>query len=257
MGKFDVAKKWVQKNAPTLMMSGGIACYGGATAFSIYGTVKSCHKVYDTQCDEERSLTTKEKVTMCWKFYIPAALCFAGGTALVVGANHMQLARIELLAGAYAATNGQLKKYKEKVKEVFGEDADDKVRHKTVEDMLNDTPLPPVGQIPGAGTMLCMDGPTGQYFYSTRHVIDKALTECDRQLMTDGEVCLNDLLYKLGCNESKIGNTCGWNTMHDAERNKGCFKTISESISFNYATGPNGEPVLVLTYEPRTFLPFL
>lgn len=276
----NTVKTWVRKNAPTLVMGAGIGCYAGAAAFTVYGTVKATKKVTTEKILRETSgnpdgdrvvitiddkngivfrenaqLTKGETFRMVWKYYIPAAIFFAGGTALVITANHMQLVRIELLAAAYAANSKKFEEYKAKVNQVFGEKANDKISHEQAKENVFINPPPP-GMGNGNGALLFMDSQTGQYFYSTRHVVDQAITECDRMLMADGRVSVNDLLYRLGCPESKIGENYGWDSNDEAIRNKGIFKTVSESIHFDYVTGPNDEPVCVLKYEAHPFISF-
>lgn len=245
------AKKWVRKNAPSILMGTGIVCYGGATGLAVYGTVKACNKAYAMP-----GATKKEIMKAVWPYYIPSALCFTGGTVLCITANHMQLTRIEILAAAYAANNKKLEVYKDKVKELFGEDADKKISQQDSKRRVFENP-PPHDAIPiGEDILHCQDSYTGQYFWSSRYKIDQAITECDRAMMRNGSVTVNELLYSMGCNEAPAGNEMGWDGAAYADLNKGIYKMPSEFIQLNYVKGPNGEPVLVVEYEPKVLLPF-
>lgn len=246
-----VAKKWVRKNAPSLLMAGGITCYGVGTGLAIYGTVKACNKAYAMP-----GATKKEVIKTVWPYYIPTALSFAAGTTLVVTANHLQLTRIEILAAAYAANNKKLEIYKDKVKALFGDDADKKMSQESSRQRVFENP-PPYDVLPvGEDILRCQDSYTGQYFWSSRYKIDQAITECDRAMMRNGSVTVNELLYNMGCNESPAGNEVGWDSTAYAELNKGIYKLPSEDIQLNYIKGPNGDPVLVVEYEPKVLLPF-
>lgn len=253
MSKLTVAaaKKWVRKNAPFLLMVGGITCYGAGTGLAIYGTVKACNKAYGMP-----DATKKEIAKAVWPYYIPTALSFAAGTTLVITANHLQLTRIEILAAAYAANNKKLEVYKDKVKELFGDDADKKLSEHTSTQRVLGNP-PPYDSVPvGEDILRCQDSYTGKYFWSSRYKIDQAITAIDRMMMQNGSVTVNDLLYNAGCEESPAGNDVGWDGEAYAKLNKGIYRMPSEDIQLNYVKGPNGEPVLVIEYEPKMLLPF-
>lgn len=255
----EAIKAWAKRNAPTLLMGGGIACYTGATAYGIYGTIKACKNVTRENTlrmeTGQAALDKKGVAQIVWKHYIPCALFFAGGTAAVITANHLQLLRIELLAAAALANKTKLKEYQDKVKEVFGDDAKKKISEQKSREAVFANP-PSTAMLPaGPGALLCKDGYTGQYFYSTRQIIDKALTECDRILIRDGKLTLNDLLYRLGCNESDVGNRYGWSTDGYPDSTVG-IDSVSDAITLDYVAGPNEEPVLVLQYDVEPFYPF-
>lgn len=247
----SVAKKWVRKNAPSLLMSAGICTYAAGTGLAVYGTVKACNKTYGMP-----AASKKEIVKAVWPYYIPTTLCFAGGTALCVTANHMQLTRIELLAAAYVANNKKFEVYKDKVKELFGDDADKKISQETSRKRVIENPPTP-GSLPvgGENILHCQDSYTGQYFWASRHKVDQAITEIDRAVMRNGQVTVNELLYELGCPESPAGSEVGWDP-HAFGEAHGVYKMPSEFIQLNYVKGPNGEPVLVIEYEPKVLLPF-
>ena len=246
-----VAKKWVRKNAPSLLMAGGITCYGAGTGLAIYGTVKACKKAYSMP-----DATKKEVVKAVWPYYIPTLACFTGATALCITANHLQLTRIEILAAAYAANNKKLEVYKDRVKEFFGDDADKKISQEASRKRVFENP-PPYDALPvGENVLHCQDSYTGQYFWSSRHKVDEAITEMDRAMIRNGQVTVNELLYAMGCAEAPAGNEVGWDGQAYAQLNKGMYKMPSEFIQLNYVKGPNGEPVLVVEYEPKVLLPF-
>lgn len=263
-------EKWVKQNAPTILMSTGIACFTGAIITAVPATIKSTREVdaenakraegetiyYDNDPSVVVTppLTKKEVIKMAWKHYIPTAALFVGGTMLVITANHMQLLRLEALTAAYAMNSKRFDEYKDKVKALYGNDGEKKVDQAVSAEHAAAPGFVPA--MPGDGSMqgaiLCRDSFTGQMFWSTRALIDKVLYELDHDLQVDSRVSVNDLLYKLGCHNAQYGESYGWDTDEDGIRRVGTIN-LMEEIRRNYAKGPDGQPVLVLEYEPRPF----
>lgn len=80
---------------------------------------KSATKISEIQNEREKQMDAKEKITI----YGPAILVCAGTICCILGANVLSHRRQVSLASAYALMDSSFKKYKSKLKELYGEEA--------------------------------------------------------------------------------------------------------------------------------------
>ena len=67
--------------------------------------------------------TKKEAFIAAWKCYIPAVAFGASTIACIIGANALNRRQQAALTSAYALVQGSYKEYKDKLKELYGEEA--------------------------------------------------------------------------------------------------------------------------------------
>lgn len=80
---------------------------------------KSATKISKIQNEREKQMDAKEKIAI----YGPAILVCAGTICCILGANVLNHRRQVSLASAYALMDSSFKKYKSKLKELYGEEA--------------------------------------------------------------------------------------------------------------------------------------
>lgn len=160
-----------------------LTCLGaiGVVATSIVA-VKSAPKakklIEEAEHEKEVSLTKFEKVKAAAPAYIPAIVVGASTIACIFGANVLNKQSQASLASAYALLNSSYQEYKNKVVELYGEEADDRVKDEIVKDHYEESEY----DIP-EGEQLFFDFNTLQYFTST---MDKVL---QKVTMEDGLEC--------------------------------------------------------------------
>lgn len=178
------------------------------------------------EMEEKKKLhpTKYDYFKACWKCYIPAA---AVGTATIVcifGTNSFNQQQQATLASAYGLLNESYRRYKEKVKEVYGEEANKDILRKITVEQANGTPI---YSYTFSGKQ-CLDFEENEekhlfyldipcckeckdiYFESTVSRVLQAEYHINRNFMLGGEVSLNELLEFLGLEPTKGGDTFGW-----------------------------------------------
>lgn len=238
-----VVEKFIKKNGPTLLMSAGLVSFGGA----IYATGKATVKSVRDVDSMEETPSKMDIVKAEWKNYIPAAVLTVTGVGCVVAANHMQLVRIETIATAYALNKKELDTYKGKVKELLGEQKAAEIENKIAQDRMDD--LPPwddrIGtpRIDPNGRQLfrCIDGLTGQTFWSNSTEIDQKVNEFNNWLIKDGTCTVNEWLDILGCEQ--IDETLG-DLVWSCTTGSGDLLSVTKRSVIR-----NDEPVLLITYN--------
>ena len=196
----------------------------------------------------EEDVSTKEKAKVYLKSYVPTFLMGAATIACILGGNHIAGKRLAALAGAYMISEGKLKEYKEKMKEVIGEKKADEVESAIIADHLekNNQQLDEITQSDGLGMnnipnlSLWYDIFSDRYFYSSSDRIRMAEIEGQSMLNENGFVDLNAIYSMLGLNEIPLGEYLGW----DVEQNA----TVSLNMHHDLK---DGRPVGTINVDVR------
>ena len=210
----EVAKsveKFIVSNSPTILTAIGVT---GAVA-TAYLTGKASFKAATIIRDEEDArreiLLNKEKVNLVWREYIPAGLTGVGTIVAIIGANHVNNRRAAAIAAAYSLSERAFTEYKDKVTETLGKKKEQTVVDDIAQDRVRRNP-PPNNLVAQNGTdVLCCDGFSGRYFYSTVERIKRAEIEIDREIMEYDYASLSDFYSKSGLDPTDISDDVGWN----------------------------------------------
>lgn len=242
-----VTERYVIDNAPTLLTAFAVT----GTLTTAYLTGKATFKASDILVREAevRVLqekqppppTTKDKVKLVWKCYIPPAISVATTIGCMVAANSISTSRLAAIAAAYAVSDRNFTEYKDKVKEMFGDKKASDVRAAVNQDAVNNTPVINVERGHGGDT-LCLDKWTGRYFTSdmqtiraTENDINKGLFHGSNRIAT-----LGDFYQSLGLSVPKCAEEIGWN-------GDSAVDLIFDSVL------REGEPVLVMDFANTPF----
>lgn len=185
------------------------------TALAIAATPKAQKVLKEKQINlaeikkEEYLPAAKEIVPV----YIPCILAGAGTIACIISANRMSAKQQMVLAGAYAALGKSAVKYKDKVKELFGSDADERVREEIAKDAANDK----VQEACTVGykepeKLLFYDEYSDQYFERTLVEVLDAEYYLNKKFITNGEVSLHEFYELLGIDTTPFAKNIGWST---------------------------------------------
>ena len=124
--------------------------------------------------EKAEPLTNLEKIKIAAPIYIPSVIIGASTIACILGSNFLNKRYQASLASAYALLDSSYRDYKNKVKELYGEDADEKVITEIAKDKSRELP---------EGEILFYDHNTLQYFNST---FDEVFQKID---LEDGMEC--------------------------------------------------------------------
>ena len=190
--------KLVQKNSSTILTCMGAAGVIATAVLTGRATIKAVRIV-----DEKEALSAKEIVKTVWKEYIPAAGIGITTIACIFGANALNKRQQAALMSAYALLDQTYKEYKSKVKDVLGEEAEQKVENAIAEEKVSDI-------CPEEGKLLFYEPNYGQGFERTMLEVQDAEYRLNQKFAVEGEASLNDFFELLGLNKTDTGDLIGW-----------------------------------------------
>lgn len=167
--------------------------------------------------------TKKEAVASAWKCYIPAVALGASTIACIMGANALNRRQQAVLTSAYALLNNSYKEYKEKLKELYGEEAHNAIIDSIVSEKCKDANISaPVGWYKstldfGEGTeaeitRTFYDSFSQRYFETTISKVIEAEYHLNRNFMFKGVIPLNEFYEFLGLEKTELGEMVGWSS---------------------------------------------
>lgn len=169
--------------------------------------------------------TKKEAVVAAWKCYIPAVAIGASTIACIMGANALNRHQQAALTSAYALVQNSYKEYKDKLKELYGEEAHNAIMDSIVKEKCKDISITSTGGWYnstldfGEGmepeiTRTFYDAFSQRYFESTIEKVIQAEYHLNRNFMFAGTIPLNDFYEFLGLEKTELGDTVGWSSVN-------------------------------------------
>ena len=199
------AKLFLDRNASTIL-----TCIGGvgvvATSVMVAkATPKAMSLLEEAKKEKGDDLTKTEAFYTAAPVYIPAVIAGATTIACIFGANALNKRQQAALMSAYALLDNSYKEYKKKVGELYGEDADSRVRQEIVKDKYeeNDVHVDDKKQ-------LFFDYYSNRYFESTMEDVKNAEYHINRNLVMRDYAYLNEFYELLGLDPIDSGYKFGW-----------------------------------------------
>lgn len=213
------AGKSLHKNMPTILSV--IACGGVVGTAVVSG--KAHHKAMQKlEESEPRPLETPtEKVVREAKVVAPHYILPAvvGGCtiALILGSNALNKKQQAALYGALFALDKSYRTYREKITDIYGEDADVEVRKAVAKDSVHNVPKPT-----SSDQVLFYEENSDDFFWSTLEQVQRAEYYLNKRFKEREEASLNDFLLLLGRPKCEFGDVLGWNE-YDGEVTYGYY----------------------------------
>lgn len=201
-----------QKIVSAILTGVSIAGVAVTSILASKATVKAVSEIRLTRdFYNENDPISKEEALSVWKHYIPTAISGVVTVGCIIASNRITAQQIAAVTGAATLLNGVYKKNKDKLKEIIGDDAFDKlktgVKKAIVEDEAkkNDVAEPRSDE-----TLLFYEEHFGQFFEKTMLEVQDAEYQLNRKLAIDGEATLNDFFEFLGLDRFKAADALGW-----------------------------------------------
>ena len=148
----------------------GVIATSVATAKAAPKAVQLLDEAKNEKGDE---LTILEKIKIVGPVYIPPIALGLSTIACIFSTNALSKRSQASMAGAYALLDSSYKEYKNKVRDIYGEEADSKIKEAVAKDQYEERE----DNLP-EGTQLFFDYNTGQYFNATMdEVLQKFTTD--------------------------------------------------------------------------------
>lgn len=242
---FKKLKTVLSDNSPLILTYLSVAGVVSTTLLAVRATPLAFDKIAKLKWDaesENKAVEPTDVVKTIWKDYTPTLISGAFTIACIIGANAIQSRKNAAIVSVYSLTETALKEYQSKVKEMYGEDKEKKVRAEITKDrMTSDSVENNNVFITGLGEQLCYDSFTGRYFKSDIETIRKAQNDINSKVIRDMYASHNDFYTMIGLAKTGLGEEVGWTVDYQMD------------IEFTSHLAENGIPCLCLEYrtEPK------
>lgn len=220
-------RPFLKRHASTILTCVGGAGVVATTITAVKATPKALQLLDEAKKEKGEELTRMEKIKIAGPNYIPSILIGAGTIACIFGANVMSKKQQAALVSAYTLVDSSYKEYKQKLKELYGEET-----HQKIVDAIAVEKVDPDwtvrGSYFGEGCDITSDDSCGEpvlfydehsnrYFMATIEQVINAAYHLNRNYALRGYTTLNELYDFLGLEPSEYGDILGWAPTDDGE----------------------------------------
>jgi hypothetical protein len=182
------------------------------TVTAVKATPKAVMLLEEAKKEKGEDLTKLEIVQTAGPVYIPSVVLGVSTLACMFGANILNKRGQASLMSGYALVDRAYKDYKNKVDELYGEEAGGLVRAGIAKDKYEEAPIEV-----HEGNRLYYDFYSGRYFEATPAFVKNAEYELNRKLVMDDCAYMNEWYYLLDMEPLEHGNSFGWSTCANSE----------------------------------------
>lgn len=201
------SKLFLKRNSSTILTYVGAAGVIGTTITAIQATPKAIQLLEQIEEDKGDDLTNLEKIQVAVPVYIPTIILGASTLACIFGANVLNKRSQASVASAYALLSSSYKEYRDKVLDLYGEEAESLVVEKIAQDNYDKETVPE-----DDGKELFYDDYSKRYFRSTVEKVQRAEYEINRDLIMQDYATINDFYKYLDLPPIDGGDKLGWTT---------------------------------------------
>lgn len=203
-------ERYARKNAPSILTGMGIIGVIGTAVMAVKDTKKAEKLIKDKNrtkiLTRGLQLTKTERVIAAAPAYLPTMTTGLATIACIYGANSINKTRQTMLLSAYGYLHQCHTDYKDAVKELYGNEVDEKIQeHIMVKN------LPEVK--PEQEEIVVYEEYSGTYITTTKEKIQNGLFHANRHFSWAGAMTINDILDCFDSLESTQGDVYGW-TLH-------------------------------------------
>lgn len=206
---FGKTKLFFKRNSSTILTCVGSIGVVTTVVLAVKATPKAIRLLESAEEEKGEELTTLETVKIAGPAYIPAAITGVSTIACIFGANILSKCQQASLMSAYALIENSYKEYKNKLKVLYGDDADKEVTQEIVKDRYEDYDVSV-----SDGKQLFFDYFSMRYFESTMEEVLIGENNFNKNLTLNGYASLNELYDSLGIPRVDYGYELGWS--HEA-----------------------------------------
>ena len=204
---FEHAQGYFKRNSATILTCVGGAGVVATTVMAVKATPKALLLLEKAEEEKGEDLTRLEKVRVAGPAYIPTFIVGTSTIACIFGANILNKRKQASLISAYSLLDSSYKTYKDKVEDLYGEDADDRIQEEIAKDEYNESDIQA-----DPDKQLFYDSFSGQYFESTIEKVQQAEYELNRDLSMRDYATVNEFYEYLGVPSIDGGDELGWST---------------------------------------------
>lgn len=197
-----------KRNGSTILTCVGAVGVVVTSILAVKATPKAMERLEKAEEEKGGELTKMEVVKVAGPAYIPAVVTGASTIACIFGANTLNKRQQAALMSAYALLDNSYKDYKNKVKELHGEEADQEIVEEIAKDKYEEEKIVDDED----GKKLFFDTFSGRYFRSTIEKVQQAEYELNRDLSMRDYATVNEFYDYLDLPPIAGGDDLGWST---------------------------------------------
>ena len=242
---------WGKAHSAALYTAIGVSSGLGAIISGIAVTPENTRILDNEKSERERldqpPMTFWEKARLIGPSYIPCVILFSTSAACFILNTLKEERKIATIAGLYSMSEKSYEEYRNKVKEMFGERKEARVRDEIAVDkakIANGSQS--VYIFTGNGNYPCLDAWSNTKFYSSQIAMEKARIAVRDRIRDEMYISLAEVYSEMNLplRRKEDGtflvdySDIGW--------------TQDDNLEFYYTyTGDaNGEPMMVISFEP-------
>ena len=199
------SKIFLKRNSSTILTCVGVIGVAATAVVSARDTIKAV-KLIEEKEGQNTKHRKKEKIGVAVQAYIPTFVVGLSTVACVLGANILNKRTQASLASAYALVDRSYKEYRDRAKEIYGEESDKMIKkgiadhnYKLIDNIDNED-----------GTQTFFDFYGLQFFNSTIEDVQNAEKGVNELFAKRGYASLNDFYKLLNIDSLDTDNIVGW-----------------------------------------------
>ena len=191
------------------------------TGVAVFKATPKAQKILEEKKEEKgEELTFTEAVKATWTVFIPSVAIGFGTIACIFGANALNKHQQASLTSAYALIEHKYKDYARKVKDIYGQEAHDRVMKELAVEKAENISIVSPGFLSNGSvsfedgeekTYLFYEPWSERYFESTFSKVLEAEYHLNRNYALGWIPSVNDFYDFLGLSRTKNGDDFGWN----------------------------------------------
>lgn len=201
------SKFFLKRNDSTILTCIGAIGVVVTSILAVKATPKAIERIEQAEEEKGEKLTKMEVVKVAGPAYIPAVASGASTIACIFGANVLNKRSQAALVSAYALLDNAYKDYREKVQELYGEEADTEVKEQIAKDNYDEIHVDDED-----GKKLFYDDFSKRYFRSTIEKVQQAEYWINRDLSLRDYATVNEFYDYLGIPHIDGGDKLGWSS---------------------------------------------
>lgn len=207
------AGSYLKRHSSTILTCIGVVGVVGTSVMAVRATPKALRLIDEATDEKGEKLTKLETIKVAGPAYIPSIVMGTATISCIFGANVLNKRQQASFASAYALAENAYKEYRNKVKELLGEETDNQIRDAIAKDKREDIDVyvPGYGSLDSSGEIkLFYESYRGKYFESTIEAVQNAEYHLNRNFAMRGYAALNEFYEFLGLSPTKEGDVLGW-----------------------------------------------
>lgn len=196
-------ERFIRQNKSSILAIAGAIGMIASVGLAIRNTAKYKDIIHSKS---NKQIDNIERLTVAVPLYLPVVLLTGSSLACIIGATILNAKHQRSMTAAYILLENGFKQYKDKVVELYGSDATQKVETEITNDKFEEKKP----QLKISENDLFYDEYRGEFFESTLDNVREAMYHVNRNFILRGYTTLNEVYDFLNLPHTDQGDVLGW-----------------------------------------------